>query len=448
MKYKFILFLSIIYIVLTSNITYGTPYTMCNGVEFNARVMSLLSGGDPNANKDTTVTKFEKGDNLPSDPAFYVDISEDMDGTVLAYVRNSDPNAGTASPKTLYYYSDSQVFMNDNASYMFSGFVNMKIIDLTELSFLNDLHDVRYMFANCRRLKTIRFKKTDTTPLNLTETQGMFFNCQSLSYIDFRFFTTYHVDNMDEMFYRCFNLRNIYVYTERWNVENVRTFRRMFSDCYVLKTNDGRKAVDIPFDDYEKYAVVGNDSVEGLLKDANLDYDDYGAEEDDIAVPLEDAGYLITRPETIARYAYEPEKEGIESEEGSPYVGDSSTGYGATKETGQSASIYGAETEAIVETSIIESVEETISETISETFDTIESETYENENLEIDESSGRRIVEIDGIQNEESTETIDENIDEPDRTKFLIFALIVSVVVILLLLGMVMYLFKDNNNKT
>ncbi|MBQ7743742.1 MAG: hypothetical protein IJT67_03025, partial [Lachnospiraceae bacterium] len=87
-------------------------------------------------------------------------------------------------------------------------------------------------------------------------------------------------------------------------------------------------------------------------------------------------------------------------------------------------------------------------ETISETFDTIESETYENENLEIDESSGRRIVEIDGIQNEESTETIDENIDEPDRTKFLIFALIVSVVVILLLLGMVMYLFKDNNNKT
>ena len=437
--------------------TYAEPYTMCNGTEFNARVMSFLSGGDPNANRNATVTSFEKGNNPPTDPAYYVDISEDRDGSVIAYTRAADPNdCRSTNNQVLYYYSDSQVMMNEDASYMFNGFTTIRSIDLRNFVYMNDLHDTRYMFANCRRLKTIRFKESDIQPLNLTEVQGMFYNCQSLSFVDLRYFTTYHVDNMDEMFYRCFNLRNIYVNKDRWNTESVRTFNKMFSECHSLKTNDGRKAVDIPSDSYEKFAVPGDEKTEGLLKDIKTTYIDYGGEDAEVSVPVEDAGYPIVRPETIARYAYEPEDEGVApSDDSAPYVGDKNTGYGATKEIGQSGSVYGAETtgadagESINlgdDVTIIESTVEVIPETSSVSPAEDQSEDAESiESEQVMESESRRIIEIDGIDESGNKEAEDAGQLFNDNTKFLIFALGISIFVIILLIGMVMYLLKDNS---
>ena len=232
----------------------------------------------------------------------------------------------------------------------------------------------------------------------------------------------------------------------------------MFSECHRLKTNDGRKAVDIPSDSYENFAVPGDDKVEGLLKDANTEYIDYGSEDDDVAVPHEDSGYLIVRPETIANYAYEPEEGLAPGESNVPYVGDKSTGYGATKETGQSGSIYGNETSGdgtIVssesinvgdDVTIIESTVEVISETLE--IAPSEEQTASIDRTEVEqeiESSGRRIIEIDGVDDGNNKETESTGQLLKDNTKFLIFALGVSIFVIILLIGMVMYLFKGND---
>ncbi|MBO6134162.1 MAG: BspA family leucine-rich repeat surface protein [Lachnospiraceae bacterium] len=468
-KNKFIvrIFFVLVFFILQIDKVFANPYTMCNGSEFNKRVRTFLNNGDEYAKTVPYILRFERGNanDIPSDPNLILDVSEDNDGTVFVYVKEKHFFSSHTVERYLHWFSDGTVSFNDDAAYMFSGFDCLRTADLSDFAYVNDLHDTRYMFANCKSLERIKFKKTNEKPLTLTEVQGMFFNCQSLKSIDFTYFTTDHVDNMDEMFYRCYNLKNIHVINDRWNIESVWTFNRMFSDCYLLTTNDGTRAVDVPEDGYWKYAVVGDDKKEGFLKDINYTYTDYGHPNE--TVPIDDNGYINVQPETTANYAEEPE-DGSVSENGiTPYVGDSSTGYGATKETGLSGDVYNGESEVRPsgesagsgETSVAESVVTEIIES-SEAIETIDSNKVEEsviapeESTEVSEeraeeqqndvlesSDGRRIIEIDGKEGTDEgglEKTLKENTD------FIILALVISIIVILLLIGMVIYLFKGS----
>lgn len=485
-KFFNFIFFTISLVILSVQIIYAAPYTLCNGREFNSRIKIFMNDGDKYAREVPGVIRFEKGYNPPVEPELIADVSEDRDGSVIVYARQEVNDLSSNTEYTLYWYSDGAVTFNDDASYMFSDFTHLRSVDMSGFVYLRDLHDTRYMFANCRSLKRIEFKKTNANELNLTETQGMFFNCQSLTNIDLTFFTTYHVDNMDEMFYRCYNLKNIYVKKDRWNIESVRSFNRMFSDCYILRSNDGTKAVDIAEDDYEKYAVPGDDNKEGFLKDINYTYLDYGNKSE--SVPVDGERYIYVEPETIANYEIEPEEDGGSSGDIVPYVGNSSTGYGAEKEVGQPGTIYSSETsisigessgglgESIIITesesnapteneSAVESASanatdqnaETINESLAESIESsAEIETSQDINETLSESGvdttiesagdGRRLIEIDGETG--SSDGKDTQIDIDDRNmRFIIFALGISLVVILLLIGMVLYLFKGTSKK-
>lgn len=459
--------------------SFASAYTLCTGKEFNQRVKSFLNGNDPKAAVENTITTFQRGYNPPEDPAYYVDVSEDRDGSVLVYItendiNNRDKKKGKATDYnyTLYWYSDSIVNMNPNAAFMFDKFVRIRNIDLSDFVYLKGLTDTRYMFLECRNLKNIKFKKDlNGKEFMPSEMQGMFCGCQSLMNIDLTLFDTKMVDNMTELFYRCYNLRNIYVNTARWNIENVMLFNRMFSECHLLRTNDGKKAVDIDEDDYGNYAVPGDDTKEGFIKDVNYQYDDYG--EYLGSVPIDGSNYIVVEPETIQPYYDEPEYDG---ETGSgigdgivPYIGDSASGYGGTKETLAPPSIVSPtaaldsnsrriettenlaeqvklpessmtqssiiESSAVLETSI---VQEETSMTVTETSSDVENS----------ESSGRRIMELDEYlkeQSQEGKEGSGEVLGGILREyKFLIMALVISIIAILLLVGMVAYLTKSN----
>ena len=350
--------------------------------------------------------------------------------------------------------------------------MRIRNIDLSDFVYLKGLTDTRYMFLECRNLKDIKFKKdSGGKEFMPSEMQGMFCGCQSLTNIDLTLFDTKMVDNMTELFYKCYNLRNIYVNPTRWNVENVMLFKRMFSECHMLRTNDGKKAVDIAEDDYGDFAVPGNDKKEGFIKDINYEYADYG--EYLGSVPIDEANYLMAELETTQAYADEPEYDG-ETGQGigdgiTPYIGNSDSGYGSVKETQPPASIVSptaapdavnrsieitensAEQIRLPESSALQtnvSESNTTIETSIVPAETSESIIESSAEVKESESSGRRIMELDEYLKEQSKEG-EEGSGEIlggifREYKFLIMALAISLIVILLLVGMVAYLTKSN----
>ena len=459
--------------------SFAAPYTLCTGKEFNQRVKAFLNGNDPRATIVNTITAFRRGYNPPDDPNYYVDVSEDGDGSVLVYITENDINDRFKKNKTttdynytLYWYSDSIVNMNPNAAFMFDKFVRIRNIDLSDFVYLKGLTDTRYMFLECRNLKDIKFKKdSGGKEFMPSEMQGMFCGCQSLMNVDLTLFDTKMVDNMTELFYKCYNLRNIYVNPARWNVENVILFKRMFSECHMLRTNDGKKAVDIAEDDYGDFAVPGNDKKEGFIKDINYQYDDYG--EYLGSVPIDGANYIEVELETTQPYYDEPEYDG-ETGKGIgdgivPYIGDSASGYGGVKETQPPPSIVSPTAAPDAVNRSIEITENSAEQVrlpessalqtnVSESNTTVEtsivpaetSESIIESSVEVkeSESSGRRIMELDEYLKEQSKEG-EEGSGEIlggifREYKFLIMALAISLIVILLLVGMVAYLTKSN----
>lgn len=482
-----ILFLITLSISFTFSMTsFAAPYTFCTGKEFNQRVKTFLNGNDPRATIENTITAFERGYNPPDDPNYYVDVSEDKDGSVIVYITENDindrrkkNNKTTDYNYTLYWYSDSIVNMNPNAAYMFDKFVRIRNVDLSDFVYLKGLTDTRYMFLECRNLKNIKFKKdSGGKEFMPSEMQGMFCGCQSLTNIDLTLFDTKMVDNMTELFYMCYNLKNIYVNTARWNVENVMLFNRMFSECHMLRSNDGRKAVDVSEDDYGKFAVPGDDHKEGFIKDINYQYDDYG--EYLGSVPIDGANYLMVEPETTQAYADEPEYD-VETGRGIgdgivPYIGDSASGYNAEKPTQPPASIVSPTADPNASNRRIETTENLAEQVRLPEPNTVQSNMPESNimletsavpikpsvveaetsgaviessaDIENNEPSGRRIMELDEYlkeQGQESEAGSGELLGGIFREyKFLIMALVISVIVILLLVGMVAYLTKSN----
>lgn len=481
-RFSNVIVLFFITLILSLNFSFtafATPYTLCTGKEFNQRVKAFLNGNDRKATIDNTITTFQRGNNPPDDSAYYVDVSEDGDGSIIVYTAENDINdkrkknrTTTDYNYTLYWYSDGIANMNSNTAFMFDKFVRIRNIDLSDFAYLNGLTDTRYMFLECRNLKNLKFKKdSNGKEFMPSEMQGMFCGCQSLMNIDLTLFNTKMVDNMTELFYKCYNLRNIYVNPARWNVENVMLFNRMFSECHMLRSNDGRKAVDVDEDDYGNYAIPGDDNKEGFIKDINYQYSDYG--EYLGSVPIDGANYLMVELETTQPYYDEPEYEG-ETGKGIgdgivPYIGDSTSGYNAQKQTQPPASIVNPTPPPDEVNRSIEITENSAEQVklpessalqtnVSESNTTVEtsivpaetSDTVVESSIEINdnETSGRRIIELDEYlkeQNQEGQEGQGEFLGGIFKEyKFLIMALVISIIVILLLVGMVAYLTKSN----
>jgi len=108
---------------------------------------------------------------------------------------------------------------------------------LTALNFdnfiSNKINDISQMFFNCSSLIKINFTNFNTT--NITNMQYLFSNCISLTELDLSSFNTSKVIYMNGMFNNCQSLKNIIF---NFNTSNVRDMSYMFSDCYSLTQLD------------------------------------------------------------------------------------------------------------------------------------------------------------------------------------------------------------------
>lgn len=259
-KIKNLIFISLVFSLLSFSTTFAAKYTIASGKDFNTRIKMHINKDFTSATPEYTITGFKYSSTLDGNP---IDISEDGDSSVLAYIKNN----------TIYCVSEEDVYLNDDASYMFDKFINLKQVDLSFLNF-KKTSNTKFMFGNCKYLKDLDFDNDMTIKLN--DIEGMFFDCQSIVDLKLYMFNTKNVKNMNSLFFNCKNLKNIYIDTNNWSVKNVTNFNKMYFNCAMLKTNFNNPATLIDESKYKLYSVAGDDETEGLLKDYDYDYDDYG----------------------------------------------------------------------------------------------------------------------------------------------------------------------------
>ena len=259
-KIKRLILSIVFFILLISFNSFAAKYTIANGKDFNARIKMYINENNSSATPDYSIKGFKYASNLNGTP---IDISEDGDSSVLAYIKDG----------IIYYLSDDDIYLNSDSSYMFDKFVNIKQIDLSHISF-KKVRKMNFMFSNCKYLTNLNMDNDET--ITLDEMQGMFFDCQSIVDLNIFMINTKNVRSMNSLFFNCKNLKNIYIDTNNWSINKVNNFNKMYFNCAMLKTNFNLKAIDIDESKYKQYSIAGDDDKEGLLKDYDFDYDDYG----------------------------------------------------------------------------------------------------------------------------------------------------------------------------
>ena len=96
--------------------------------------------------------------------------------------------------------------------------------------FLKNLTKTDFMFYDCDSLTNLNLSNFNTQ--NVTNMSYMFYFCKSLANINLSNFNTQNVTNMSHMFYYCKSLTNINL--SNFNTQNVKSMREMFYGCNSL----------------------------------------------------------------------------------------------------------------------------------------------------------------------------------------------------------------------
>ena len=115
---------------------------------------------------------------------------------------------------------------------------NLTTIEGIEYFNTENVTNMRYMFCDCRSLKSLDLPNFNTE--NVTDMYYMFHNCTSLESLDLTNFNTAKVTNMKGMFSSCYALKTIYA-SDKFVMDQVTESTCMFSDCLNLKDYSSSK---------------------------------------------------------------------------------------------------------------------------------------------------------------------------------------------------------------
>ena len=169
--------------------------------------------------------------NIPSEAVQSWDVSERQDGSVMAWIVNDTENEGYYK---LYIGGDGGVVANHDSSTLFSQFINVKTIDLSNLD-ASHVTDMNYMFDGNSNLENINFGNNFDTS-KVTDMHSMFNWCTSLTNLNLSVFNTSNVANMNNMFNHCTSLANLNIST--FNTSRVTNMNSMFNECNSLVNLD------------------------------------------------------------------------------------------------------------------------------------------------------------------------------------------------------------------
>ena len=152
---------------------------------------------------------------------------------ISMYSRNWNSNASSITSVVL-----DESFANctslTSTAYWFNKCKNLiSIIGIENLKTSN-VTDMEGMFSDCSSLTSLDVSGFNTT--NVTDMEGMFSGCSSLTSLDVSGFNTTNVTDMTSMFAGCSGLTSLDV--SRFNTTNVTRMNSMFSHCSGLTSLD------------------------------------------------------------------------------------------------------------------------------------------------------------------------------------------------------------------
>ena len=249
----------------------------------------LKKGSDFNKLIPSTATSVIFTDEIMPISATLIDVDEDEDGGVVAWMDGTVMKVSTQTPgkQVIAATSCQEMFMIKsnlisidfsnldtsnviNMSQMFEGCTRMTALDLTHLDTQN-VTNMSHMFLACIGLTNLDLTPLDTS--NVTNMDSMFGYCNGLTNLDLTTLDTQNVTRMGSMFSGCSGLTNLDL--TPLDTQKVTDMRYMFSDCSSL-TNldlthlDTSKVTDMSYMFYdcsklstlsigENFAFVGSD---------------------------------------------------------------------------------------------------------------------------------------------------------------------------------------------
>ncbi len=143
-----------------------------------------------------------------------------------AKIDASMKNAHLTSTKRMFYGYEEK-----KTTYLVSHRLEkMTSIEGMENLITDEVTDMQGMFDDCESLTSIDLSHFNTG--NVTDMQSMFAGCKSLTALDLSHFNTENVENMAWMFCSCESMVDLDLST--FNTDKVTSFLGMFSNCYAL----------------------------------------------------------------------------------------------------------------------------------------------------------------------------------------------------------------------
>ncbi|MDD3392931.1 MAG: BspA family leucine-rich repeat surface protein [Bacilli bacterium] len=239
-------------VVITNDINYGEAgeyyitYTISDSagnstiitrkvIVFVESILKVAtSGNDTTKYLDGPIAKstiesiaFATTNEVPSGVIGSWDVSEDTDGSVMAWYKDTD-NDGLYE---LTIGGNGVVYGNVNSSYLFSYLTNLSSINLNNFD-TTKVTNMYLMFYQCSSLLSLNLSAFNTS--NVTNMAQMFNSCTKLITLSINNFDTSKATNMFKMFYGCSSLTNLNIST--FDTSKVTNMSYMFYNTNSLAT--------------------------------------------------------------------------------------------------------------------------------------------------------------------------------------------------------------------
>ena len=195
------------------------------GETLNEKCVSSVLGSDLTRTQVSSITVL---DSLDSCPQTAWDISENGDGSVMAWTEENGDQVD------LYIAGEGGVDAPADCSELFACYENARSIRFNDSFHTENTSNMNSMFLYSYQLETVDVGGFDTG--NVTDMGSMFFSCGDLTALDVSGWDTSRVSDMSAMFYNCENLSELDV--SGFHTENVSSMKSMFHRCESLSELD------------------------------------------------------------------------------------------------------------------------------------------------------------------------------------------------------------------
>lgn len=156
-------------------------------------------------------------------PSLAYDVSQNRDGSVMAWVSGSE----------MIIAADGVITAPKDCSWMFA-YAHVQAINFNGCLDTSNVTNMERMFLYCSCLEYLDLSSFDTG--NVTTMESMFERCVSLTELNVTGFDTSRVTDMNHMFFVCISLKRLDL--SSFHTDSVRNTQSMFSNCTTLTKVD------------------------------------------------------------------------------------------------------------------------------------------------------------------------------------------------------------------